>query len=97
MALRGPAGVLYDLVVDPAHRRQGIGTALLEAALTWKRRIADYGLRRTPQMNADRLLISAASAISQAGFRTSMTGDPEQSAASLFPICPSDAIGKCLF
>lgn len=33
MALRGPAGVLYDLVVDPAHRRQGIGTALMHAAL----------------------------------------------------------------
>lgn len=33
MALRGPAGVLYDLVVDPAHRRQGIGSALLSAAL----------------------------------------------------------------
>ena len=33
MALRGPAGVLYDLVVDPAHRRQGIGTALMDAAL----------------------------------------------------------------
>jgi ribosomal protein S18 acetylase RimI-like enzyme len=33
MALRGPAGVLHDLVVDPGHRRQGVGTALLEAAL----------------------------------------------------------------
>jgi len=33
MALRGPAGVLYDLVVDPEHRRQGIGTALMDAAL----------------------------------------------------------------
>ena len=33
MALRGPAGVLHDLVVDPDHRRQGVGTALLEAAL----------------------------------------------------------------
>ena len=33
MSLRGPAGMLYDLVVDPAHRRQGVGTALLEAAL----------------------------------------------------------------
>ncbi len=31
MALRGPAGVIYDLVVDPDHRRQGIGTALLDA------------------------------------------------------------------
>jgi ribosomal protein S18 acetylase RimI-like enzyme len=33
MALRGPAGVLYDLVVDPEHRRQGVGTALMDAAL----------------------------------------------------------------
>jgi ribosomal protein S18 acetylase RimI-like enzyme len=33
MALRGPAGVLYDLVVDPEHRRQGIGTMLMDAAL----------------------------------------------------------------
>ncbi|HEY7007109.1 MAG TPA: GNAT family N-acetyltransferase [Sphingomicrobium sp.] len=33
MALRGPAGVLYDLVVDPGHRRQGIGSRLMAAAL----------------------------------------------------------------
>ena len=33
MALRGPAGVLYDLVVDPDHRRQRVGTRLLDAAL----------------------------------------------------------------
>lgn len=33
MVLRGPAGVLYDLVVDTAHRGQGVGTVLLEAAL----------------------------------------------------------------
>jgi ribosomal protein S18 acetylase RimI-like enzyme len=33
MALRGPAGVIYDLVVDPAHRRQGVGGALLDATL----------------------------------------------------------------
>lgn len=32
MALRGPAGVIYDVVVDPDHRRQGIGTTLLDAA-----------------------------------------------------------------
>ena len=32
MALRGPAGVIYDLVVDPGHRRQGIGAALMDAA-----------------------------------------------------------------
>ena len=33
MVLRGPAGEIYDLVVDPDYRRQGIGTVLLEAAL----------------------------------------------------------------
>lgn len=33
MALRGPAGVVYDIVVDPAHREQGVGRMLLDAAL----------------------------------------------------------------
>ncbi|HEX4682626.1 MAG TPA: GNAT family N-acetyltransferase [Gemmatimonadaceae bacterium] len=33
MSLRGPAGVLYDIIVDPAHRAQGVGRALLEATL----------------------------------------------------------------
>jgi ribosomal protein S18 acetylase RimI-like enzyme len=33
MALRGPAGVLYDIVVDPAHRGHGIGRMLLDATL----------------------------------------------------------------
>ena len=33
MALRGPAGAVYDLVVDPAHRREGVGGVLLDAAL----------------------------------------------------------------
>jgi len=33
MSLRGPAGVVYDLVVDPAHRRQGVGRMLLDATL----------------------------------------------------------------
>jgi ribosomal protein S18 acetylase RimI-like enzyme len=32
MSLRGPAGVLQDIVVDPAHRGQGIGRMLLDAA-----------------------------------------------------------------
>jgi ribosomal protein S18 acetylase RimI-like enzyme len=34
MVLRGPAGAIYDLVVDPDHRRQGIGRILMDAALT---------------------------------------------------------------
>jgi ribosomal protein S18 acetylase RimI-like enzyme len=33
MSLRGPAGAIYDIVVDPAHRGQGIGGMLLNATL----------------------------------------------------------------
>jgi ribosomal protein S18 acetylase RimI-like enzyme len=33
MALRGPAGAVYDIVVDPAHRGQGVGRMLLDATL----------------------------------------------------------------
>ena len=33
MSLRGPAGVLYDIVVDPAHRGHGVGRLLLDATL----------------------------------------------------------------
>jgi ribosomal protein S18 acetylase RimI-like enzyme len=33
MSLRGPAGVLYDIVVDPAERGRGVGRALLDATL----------------------------------------------------------------
>jgi ribosomal protein S18 acetylase RimI-like enzyme len=33
MSLRGPAGVLHDIVVDPAHRGHGIGRMLLDATL----------------------------------------------------------------
>jgi ribosomal protein S18 acetylase RimI-like enzyme len=33
MSLRGPAGVLYDIVVDADHRQHGVGRLLLEATL----------------------------------------------------------------
>jgi ribosomal protein S18 acetylase RimI-like enzyme len=33
MSLRGPAGVLHDLVVDPEHRHRGVGRSLVNAAL----------------------------------------------------------------
>jgi ribosomal protein S18 acetylase RimI-like enzyme len=44
MALRGPAAVLYDLVVEPAHRHQGVGAALLDAAF------ADFTKRGAPRV-----------------------------------------------
>lgn len=34
LALRGPAGVLHDILVDPAYRGGGIGRLLLDAALS---------------------------------------------------------------
>ena len=37
MSLRGPAGVLHDIVVDPEHRKGGVGLQLLEAAVEWLR------------------------------------------------------------
>jgi ribosomal protein S18 acetylase RimI-like enzyme len=33
MALRGPAGALYDIVVDPEHRHRGVGQMLLDATI----------------------------------------------------------------
>ncbi len=35
MSLRGPAGVLHDIIVEPQRRRQGAGRALLEAVMAF--------------------------------------------------------------
>ena len=37
MALRGPAGVLHDIIVDPEHRGRGAGRLLLDATLAFLR------------------------------------------------------------
>jgi ribosomal protein S18 acetylase RimI-like enzyme len=37
MALRGPAGVLHDVIVDPEHRGRGVGRRLLDASLEFFR------------------------------------------------------------
>ena len=37
MALRGPAGVLHDIIVAPEHRGRGVGRLLLDATLAFFR------------------------------------------------------------
>jgi len=68
MALRGPAGVLYDILVDPARRGQGVGRTLLEATLAaLKARGAPRVVLYTAERNdaAQRLF-------ARAGFRRTM-------------------------
>lgn len=68
MVLRGPAGSVYDLVVDPDHRRQGIGGMLLDAAL---QELAERGAPRavlsTAEKNKD-----AQRLFERTGFRRTM-------------------------
>jgi len=68
MSLRGPAGVLHDIVVDPGHRGRGVGRLLLEATLAHlKSRGAPRVVLSTAERNeaAQRLFASA-------GFRRTM-------------------------
>ena len=68
MALRGPAGVLYDIVVDSAHRGQGIGRMLLDATLaTLEARGAPRVVLSTAEQNE-----SAQRLFARAGFRRTM-------------------------
>ena len=68
MALRGPAGVVYDLFVDPARRRQGTGRLLLHAAI---RALKERGSERVVLSTAYRN--EAARALFAAeGFRPTM-------------------------
>jgi ribosomal protein S18 acetylase RimI-like enzyme len=68
MALRGPAGVVYDIVVDPAHRGQGIGRMLLDATIDeLKARGAPRVVLSTAERNA-----AAQRLFDRAGFRPTM-------------------------
>jgi ribosomal protein S18 acetylase RimI-like enzyme len=68
MALRGPAGVLYDLIVDPAHRRQGVGGKLLDSALG---DLATLGAPRALLFTAEKNEV-AQGMFAKAGFRRTM-------------------------
>jgi ribosomal protein S18 acetylase RimI-like enzyme len=68
MALRGPAGVLHDIIVDPASRGRGVGRRLLDAVTDWVR-----------ARGAPRLVLSTAARneaaqrlFARAGFRPTM-------------------------
>ncbi|MFI5227818.1 MAG: GNAT family N-acetyltransferase [Gemmatimonadales bacterium] len=68
MSLRGPAGVLYDIVVDPAHRGHGVGRMLLDATL---RAMAARGAPRVVLSTAERNE-AAQRLFERAGFRRTM-------------------------
>jgi ribosomal protein S18 acetylase RimI-like enzyme len=68
MALRGPAGVIYDLVVDPDHRRQGVGSALLDATIA---ALEAKGAPRVVLSTAERNE-TAQRLFARAGFRRTM-------------------------
>lgn len=68
MSLRGPAGVLYDIVVDPAHRGHGIGRMLLDATLAaLERKGAPRIVLSTAERNE-----TAQRLFAHAGFRRTM-------------------------
>ena len=68
MELRGPAGVLEDIVVDPEHRQQGIGRRLLDATLkALKARGAPRVVLSTAEKNE-----AAQHLFDRAGFRRTM-------------------------
>jgi ribosomal protein S18 acetylase RimI-like enzyme len=68
MSLRGPAGVLYDIVVDQAHRGQGVGRLLLDATLAaLEARGAPRVVLSTAEQNS-----AAQRLFERAGFRRTM-------------------------
>ena len=68
MSLRGPAGVLYDIIVDPVHRGHGVGRTLLDATLDAVQR---KGAPRVVLSTAERNE-AAQRLFARAGFRRTM-------------------------
>jgi ribosomal protein S18 acetylase RimI-like enzyme len=78
MALRGPAGVLHDIIVEQEHRGRGIGRLLLDATLAFFR---SRGVPRVVLSTAERNE-AAQRLFESMGFRRTMVemtlelGDP---------------------
>jgi ribosomal protein S18 acetylase RimI-like enzyme len=68
MSLRGPAGVLHDIVVAPERRGRGIGRRLLEEALAF---LQSRGAPRVVLSTAERNA-TAQRLFAEAGFRRTM-------------------------
>jgi ribosomal protein S18 acetylase RimI-like enzyme len=68
MALRGPAGALYDIVVDPEARGRGIGHRLLDATLKF---LGSRGAPRVVLSTAEGN-VAAQRLFAGAGFRRTM-------------------------
>jgi ribosomal protein S18 acetylase RimI-like enzyme len=68
MSLRGPAGALYDIIVDPAHRGHGVGRKLLDATMA---QLAARGSPRVVLSTAERNA-TAQRLFEHAGFRRTM-------------------------
>ena len=68
MSLRGPAGVLHDIVIDPTHRGRGVGRMLLDATLT---ALEARGAPRVVLSTAERNE-AAQRLFARAGFRRTM-------------------------
>jgi ribosomal protein S18 acetylase RimI-like enzyme len=68
MSLRGPAGVMYDIVVDPDDRQQGVGRMLVDATLeALKAKGAPRVVLSTAEQNG-----AAQRLFERAGFRRTM-------------------------
>jgi ribosomal protein S18 acetylase RimI-like enzyme len=67
-ALRGPAGVLHDIIVDPEHRGRGVGRLLLDATLEFFR---SRGVPRVVLSTAERNE-AAQRLFARIGFRRTM-------------------------
>lgn len=68
LSLRGPAGVIYDILVDPLSRGHGVGRRLLDAML---QALADRGAPQVVLFTATRNE-AAQRLFAEAGFRSTM-------------------------